>query len=232
MKTQLHTSIQARRGGPYRTPAWCPWVCLLATLRSQRPGLAFRTCYLRTRWSVLDLVHTRDFVTSQWSFVKYWFTGLYECEHSSLHIGEILLADVTGTSSGKSPCRTAHRGLDVGGAHCVSLWWSHAPSAGPPPPRAPMLPPRVTRGLSSYWCATVSSPSGGPCTPIWTRLACVLAPAQPVPLSECSCLHWCSCRAVAAGYSSPVAPSALAPLVGLDHLSSLHLACLSSLFGA
>lgn len=84
------------------------------------------------------------------------------------------------------------------------------PSAGPPPPRAPVLPPRVTRGLSSYWCTTVSSPSGGPCTPIgpvwrvcWPRLS--------RSLSERACPHWCSCRAVAAGYSFPVAPSVLAP---------------------
>lgn len=229
MKTQLHTSMQARRGGPSRTPAWCPWVCLLATLRSQRPGLAFRTCYLRTRWSVLDIVHTRDFVTSQWSFGKYGFTGWCKCEHSSLHIGEILLADVTGTSSGKSPCRTARRGLDVGGAVCPTVVVTR-PSAGPPPSRAPVLPPRVTRGLSSYWCATVSSPSGGPCTPIgpiWR----VWALAQPVPLRTClsalvqlpccCCRLQLSCRSVCT--CTPM---------GLDRLSSLRLTCLSSLFGA
>lgn len=96
-----------------------------------------------------------------------------------------------------------------GGAVCPTVVVTR-PSAGPPPPRAPVLPPRVTRGLSSYWCTTVSSPSGGPCTPIgpvwrvcWPRLS--------RSLSERACPHWCSCRAVAAGYSFPVAPSALAP---------------------
>ena len=145
MKTQLHTSMQARRGGPSRTPAWCPWVCLLATLRSQRPGLAFHTCYLRTRWSVLDLVHTRDFVTSQWSFGKYWFTGLCKCEHSSLHIGEILLADVTGTSSGKSPCRTARRGLEVG-VHAVSHCGGHVPRLQAPSPTSTRASPPSHEG--------------------------------------------------------------------------------------
>ena len=139
MKTQLHTSMQARRGGPSRTPAWCPWVCLLATLRSQRPGLAFILVTLEPvglSW----ILYTHVIVSHQWSFGKYWFTGLCKCEHSSLHMGEILLADVTGTSSGKSPCRTARRGLEVG-VRAESHCGGHAPRLQAPSPSSARAPP-------------------------------------------------------------------------------------------
>ena len=117
------------------------------------------------------------------------------------------------------------------GARCFSLWWSRAPSAGPLPDEHPCFAPE-SRGAclltSAPLCPLHLGAPAPPSGPVWR----VCWPRLSRSLSECSCPHWCSCRAVAAGYSSPVAPSALAPLVGLDCLSSLRRTWLSSLFGA
>lgn len=113
-----------------------------------------------------------------------------KCEHSSLHIGEIPLADVTGTSSGKSQCRTAHHGLDVGGrTACLTVVVTPRLQA-PLPHKHPqgVCPLIGEHGLDkSPWdlCAAVSSPSVGLLAPpIWTCFVWGGAMAQPMAFSE------------------------------------------------
>lgn len=100
---------------------------------------AFFTCYLKTRWSTFHLLHIHDFVTSWWSFGKYWFTGLCKCQNISLHtrnpVGSDLIRKVQVLSG-----HAAGGGCDVGrcvvvshcgcNTPCLRGWWQ-APAQVP-----------------------------------------------------------------------------------------------------
>ena len=191
-----HTSVQARRGGPSRTS---PGVrgsvssphssggdqALLFVLVSLEPvGLSWilYTHVILSHHSG-HLENTGSLDCANVNTVHYTLEKSAGRRHRAL-IWKVPVQD----GSPRPRCRRVHS---------VSHGGGHAPSAGPPPPRAPTLPPQ-SRGVCpligehgldkspSDLCAAVSSPSvGAPCTPYLDPFCVgVLALAQPIPFSE------------------------------------------------